>query len=155
MSPGLDYKRDVKVAAGGVSIREAFGRPPVPSSFYDGSSDRRTVECPDCSKRADALFGDHGGDCLPTSPVAAAARPVDALGVIRRHALRNGRFSANDVRAALDDAGVKPTSRGPAFAAAERRGWIENDGYVRSTDQATKGHPVAVYRSLIYREAAA
>jgi hypothetical protein len=63
--------------------------------------------------------------------------------------LLNGSVTANDVRAAMDQAGVPGPSRGPAFAAAERRGWIVRDGYAPSTGAATKHHPIAVYRSCI------
>lgn len=146
MSPSVDYRNGGAPVIGGptsVSLRELFGRPAA-SSFYDGTPGRRLVKCPDCRQPADATFRDHGGQCV-------THRVTGALGIIYRHATRNGRFSANDVRDALDDQGIAPPSRGPAFGTAERRGYIEKDGYVESTHGPTKGHPVAVYRSLIYR----
>jgi len=117
-------------------------------AFYAPIGEHETVPCPDCGQRADGLFGDHGGDCLTA---AAVAPPKSALGIIRRHALVNGRFSANEIRPSFDAAGVPGPSRGPAFAAAEKRKWIEEDGRVRSTDGPTKGHRVTVYKSLIYK----
>jgi hypothetical protein len=106
-----------------------------------------TVKCADCGQPADADFHDHGGECIGAHTLAT---PANALGIIRHHALLNGTVTANDVRAAMDQAGVPGPSRGPAFAAAERRGWIERDGYAPSTGAATKHHPIAVYRSCIY-----
>lgn len=117
-------------------------------AFYAPIGLHETVSCPDCGQRADRLFGDHGGDCLTA---AAVAPPKSALGIIRRHALVSGRFSANEIRPSFDAAGVPGPSRGPAFAAAEKRKWIERDGDERSTDPGTKRHRVSVYRSLIYK----
>jgi hypothetical protein len=127
-----------------VSIAAVFGRG---GSFYDGTPGHELVKCPDCGLNADALFGSHDGECLTAHTLAT---PMNALGIIRQHALLNGSVTANDVRAAMDQAGVPGPSRGPAFAAAERRGWIERDGYAPSTGAATKHHPIAVYRSCIY-----
>lgn len=129
-----------------MSIASTFGKP---LAFY--GIDRpggETTTCPDCSMPADGLFGDHGGDCLD---MIRTASPTSALGIIRRAALANGHVDANLVRSDMDAAGVPGPSRGPAFAAAVRREWIEVDGYQPSTDAGTKGHPVAVYRSLIYK----
>lgn len=128
-----------------MSLAKAFGRP---TTFYDGTPGRRTVTCPDCALPADELFGDHGGDCLDYLKIAP---PTSALGIIRKHALANRRFSANDVRPALDAADIPGPTRGPAFAAAERRQWIKNDGDVKSLGGKTKKHRIAVYESLIYR----
>lgn len=107
-----------------------------------------TIPCPDCSKAADADFGDHGGECIDT---AAVAVPGTALGIIHRHALRNRRFSAEDIRALMDEQGIKPSSRGPAFGKAKRERWIEQDGFKESTGQSAKGAWLQTYTSLIYR----
>lgn len=120
-------------------------------TFYDGTPGRQLVPCPDCGKPADALWGDHGGDCVET---AAFAQPKSALGIIRAHALRMHRLSMNELRPAFDAAGIKDSSRGPAFATAVRRDWLEADGSVPSTDPATKGHHIRVYRSLIHPDRA-
>jgi hypothetical protein len=130
-----------------VSIASTFGKP---LAFYGmGEGQVRTVVCPDCGYAADPLFGDHDGDCLD---MVAGVTPGSALSIIRRAAMNHERFSSNDLREAFEKAGVRETRRGPAFAAAKKRGWVEQDGYVRSTDGATKGHPVATYRSLIHPE---
>lgn len=138
--PSLDYANGVPLSTGAHN-GAAHG-------LYGTRWER--VRCPDCGQWADAEFGgDHSGTCLN---YAVTAAPNTALGAIRKHALKvgyNGRFSANDVRLALDALDVASPKRGPAFAAAERKGWIEHVGYERSTDPATKGHPVSVYRSLI------
>lgn len=136
--PGLDYKTV------GPSTGVFTGRR---KSFYDGSPGHELVSCIDCARPADALFGDHGGQCLDAARVAI---PKSALGLIHAHALKHLRFSSNDLRPAFDVAGVKPTSRGPAFASAVTRKWIEPDGSVPSTDRATKGHRVQTYTSLIH-----
>jgi hypothetical protein len=126
-----------------MSIASTFG---TPTAYY---GPHNTVVCPDCHQRADVDFGDHGGDCLDSVVVAI---PGTALGIVRKYAERHPRFSANDIRPALRC--TKPSSRGPAMGAAVRKGWIEEDGWVKSTDEATKRHKVAVYKSLIFRPAA-
>lgn len=128
-----------------MSIASTFGKP---LAFYGIDGPGETVICPDCAMPCDFLFGDHGGDCLD---FLHNVPPASALGIIHRHALRNRHFSANDTRAELDAADIAGPKRGPAFAAAERRKWIEHDGYVKSTDGPTKGHPVSTYQSLIYK----
>lgn len=144
--PGLDYTK----AENGPSMG-AFARPLVERvRFYDGSPGRELMICADCQRPADALFGDHGGECVDETSLAV---PKSALGVIRTAAKKHVRFSANDVRQAFETNGVKPTSRGPAFAQAVRRGWIEEDGSVKSLDPGTKRHRVQTYRSLIHPEA--
>jgi len=117
------------------------------SAYYTAAN---TVRCPDCGKRADRDFGDHGGQCLDHAHVVT---PATALGIIRRHALHHQRFSAEDLRREFDAAGIKRTSRGPAFGAAKKRRWIEQDGYELSTDAATKRAAVQTYTSLIYQPA--
>lgn len=137
--PSLDYANGVPLSTGAHN-GAAHG-------LYGTRWER--VRCPDCGQWADAeLGGDHSGTCLDYVVTAA---PNTALGAIRKHALANGRFSANDVRLALDALDVPGPNRGPAFAAAVRRQWIEPDGYEKSTDAATKKHPVGVYKSLIYK----
>lgn len=111
--------------------------------FYDGSPGRRLVKCPDCGHDADELFGDHGGQCIDT---VNTPTPMSALGIIRAAALKLRRFSMNDVRAEFDRHDVKKTSRGPAFAAAVRREWLEEDGTVPSLDGRTKRHRIQVYK---------
>lgn len=145
--PGLDYKNPANGVAPG-----AFAKPLVERArFYDGRPGRELVMCPDCQRPADAsLGGDHGGDCIDGGSLAV---PKSALGAIRAAAKKHQRFSANDVRVAFQEAGVKPTTRGPAFAQAVRRGWIEEDGTVKSLDPATKRHRVTTYRSLIHPQA--
>jgi hypothetical protein len=119
--------------------------------FYNGTPGREVVPCPDCKLPADALFGDHGGDCVD---LAFLATPKSALGIIRKHALKMHRLSINDLRPAFDKAGVRDSSRGPAFATAVRRDWLEPDGSIPSTDPATKGHHIRTYRSLIHPDRA-
>lgn len=61
--PELDYAHEVHVT--GVNARpltEIYGH----ARFYNNAAGRELVPCPDCSHPADALFGDHGGDCHPT-----------------------------------------------------------------------------------------
>lgn len=120
-------------------------------AFYAPIGVHETVPCPDCGQRADpTLGGDHGGDCLEATLVAP---PKSALGIIRRYALSRPRFSMNNCRKDFDALGVPGPKRGRAFtvAAARPREWIEHDGYEPSTDPGTKRHPVAVYRSRIYK----
>lgn len=151
--PGLDYANEVPPSTGGVPVALLLGRPDL-MSYYDRSCpDRTLVRCPDCRRPADPRFGDHGGDCRPGSRVARDARdadPTGALGIIRRAALTMPRLSVNELRSEFDRAAVKETARGPAFAAATRRGWIEADGSIPSTDPATHGHRVQTYRSLLH-----
>jgi hypothetical protein len=156
MTPGLDYKTSVRPPAGNHAAAFAsFYDRPVPASFYDGGDDRRLVECPDCHKKADALFRDHGGDCIPGSPVFAYTRPSQALTIIRREAMRRPVLSANELRDLFDLAGVEKSSRGPAFTIAQRRGWLAREASTPSTDDATKGHRLQTYRSCLFREAVA
>jgi hypothetical protein len=106
-----------------------------------------TVPCPDCGFPADPVVGgDHGGGCLPPAETAAA--------IIRRHARNTEIFSANEVRSEFDRYGIPGPSRGRAFSAAIRAGVIARAGHVASTDEATHGHEVKSYSSLIYRSAA-
>lgn len=53
--PGLDYKNAV-----GAGTRVFASR-----RFYDGTTGRELTSCPRCGGDADAMFGDHGGDCPP------------------------------------------------------------------------------------------
>lgn len=142
--PGIDYKK----LANGVATG-AFAKPlnDLPGSFYNGTPGRDLTPCPDCQRPADALFGNHGGDCIE---ISTFAHPKSALGIIRKAALKHRRFSMNDVRKYFDEAGVKETSRGPAFGQAVKRGWLEIDGSVRSLDPGTKGHRIQTYKSLIH-----
>lgn len=147
--PGLDYKNAVMPTTG--AFAQALNGM---GSFYDGTPGRELVKCPDCGRNADALFGDHGGDCLA---VATVTTPKSALGVLRRFALVTPRFSANDIRKDFDAAGVSPNARGSAFTEAVRRQWIEPDGNVPSLGPGTKAkrHRIQTYRSLIHPEAVA
>lgn len=117
--------------------------------WYDGSGPGRTLAvCLDCGEKCDEDFGDHGGQCvdyLHTAPRNSA------LGIVRAFALTHSRFSANDIRTEWDARAISGTSRGPAMGAAQRKKWVVLDGSIRSTDPGTKGHPVNVYRSLIYK----
>jgi hypothetical protein len=129
-----------------MSIAAVFGRG---GSFYDGTPGHELVKCPDCGLNADALFGDHGGDCRTGHSLAT---PVNALGIILNAARTRPTFSMNNLRAAFNQAGIPKESRGPAFSAAQKKNppWIEVEGHEPSTDEATKGSDVKVYRSLLY-----
>lgn len=126
-----------------MSIASVFGKP----TAYYGT--HPTVTCPDCGFAADADFEDHGGDCLAD---VLHASPITALGIIRRHALHNLHFSAEDVRAEMDRYGIKESSRGPAFGAAAnaKHRYIEHDGHRKSTGGTAKGAYLQTYTSLIY-----
>lgn len=101
--------------------------------------------CPDCGHEAIIdMGGDHAGACV-TAPRGPA---TTALDIIRDMAKTTEVFSANDCRPAFDRAGIKDTSRGPAFGMAKRRRYIEPAGHVPSDDAATKGHHIQSYRSL-------
>lgn len=149
--PGLDYKNAVPPSIHGASLRDVFGR--GGKAIYGPGN---TVKCPDCGKPAVIeLGGDHGGQCLTDKPEPKMSKgTTSALSIIRRAALTNGHVDANLVRSDMDAAGVPGPSRGPAFAMAVRRGYLEPDGYAPSTDAATKAHPIAQYRSLLWKEPA-
>lgn len=117
-------------------------------SYYGTNGPGSLVRCPDCREWADASFGDHGGECLDHLHVIL---PNTALGIIRKYAREHPgkEFSANTIRPLFDHAGVKGSSRGPAFGAAEKQGLIEKVGAEHSTpDSGAKGHDVKKYRSL-------
>lgn len=129
-----------------MSIASAFG---AARAYY---GPHNTVSCPDCGGRADADFGDHGGQCLAA---AAVALPGTALGIIHRHALTHRKFCADDLADDFQAKDIPSHSRGPAFGEAKRRGWIETDGYKPSARQSVKRHPIAQYISCIYQPATA
>lgn len=135
-----------------MSIASTFG---APMSFYGLNGPGELVRCPDCGGWADALFGDHGGQCLDAVPVV---RPTSALGIIRRYAERNLHFSAEQVRAELDAAGIPNPARGPAFGAASREGGrhqcIRADGFARSTGPTAKRAHLQTYTSTVFKPAA-
>lgn len=73
--PGLDYRAGVPVyGANTRALIDLYG-----ARFYNGSPGRELVCCPDCGLDADAMFGDHGGCCRPTTtgPGRAAAEPME------------------------------------------------------------------------------
>jgi hypothetical protein len=121
--------------------------------------------CVLCGQPIDPIAGDRHPACshpeaaLPKhlrAPTPVADRlpaSVTAVDIIRHRALTEQFLSANTLRG--DMAGVPEHSRGPAFAAAVKAGLIELSGYEKSTDPATKGHRIAVYRSLIRKDTAA
>jgi hypothetical protein len=124
-----------------VSIATVFGRG---AAYY---STHPTVPCADCGCPADADFRDHGGQCLTER---SAATPNNAIGIILKRAREHPRLCADDVHAAMDQAGVSGPARGSAWQYAIRKEWIEEDGVVRSLAPKTKGHRISVYRSLLY-----
>lgn len=74
-----------------------------------------------------------------------------ALRIIHDIAARRETFSANDCRTEMTIAQVPGPVVGAAFAQAVRNGWVRRDGYLPSSQTATHGHPIACWRSLIYR----
>ena len=84
---------------------------------------------------------------LPAGPTL----PQVALGLIRSAAMRTALLDANTLRHAFDRAGIPGPLRGPAWARAVRAGVVEQVGYLASTGQKTNAHPIAQYRSLVYR----
>lgn len=78
-----------------------------------------------------------------------------ALLIITDAARRNEVVTANLVRIEMEMAEVPGPVVGAAFGQAARDGLIRRDGYVPSTQASTHGHPVAQWRSLIYRRGAA
>lgn len=128
-----------------MSVAATFGRP---AAIY---GPHNTVPCPDCGHPAVVdLGGDHGGQCLDDVRVTV---PGSALAIIKRYAERHPHFSVENIRAELDAHGIKQSARGPAFGAAKRKGYIEPDGFAKSTGASAKGAHLQTYTSLIYREA--
>lgn len=82
---------------------------------------------------------------------------VDALRaakqIVKDFAETHPKFSSNDTRAAMQDAGVPSPIVGVAFRACAEAGLIEAVGTVRNTDDNTR-HRVYEYRSLIHPAAA-
>ncbi len=74
-----------------------------------------------------------------------------ALRIIGDTAHRLETFSSNDCRTEMTHARIPGPVIGTAFGQAARNGWIRRDGYVPSTDPGTKSHPVALWRSMIFR----
>ena len=103
------------------------------------------TKCPDC--RQPAFGGSHGENCL-LAPITAR---VTAGQLIRRYATTHEYFGANELRPTFERHGIKETARGPAMGKAVKDGVLRKVGHVRSNDEATKGHEVASYQSLIYR----
>lgn len=79
-----------------------------------------------------------------------------AVAIIREAAARLPEFSANAVRRAMDDAGVKPTLVAGAFRSCVA------DKVLRTTNrgepslaESTNSHRLVIYRSLVYGSAVA
>lgn len=83
---------------------------------------------------------------------------VDALkaakAIVRDFAETHARFSSNNTRAAMQDAGIPSPIVGVAFRSCAEAGLIEACGTVRNTDDNTR-HRVYEYRSLIHSSAVA
>lgn len=77
--------------------------------------------------------------------------PQRALGIIRTAATLVVELNANSLREAFDRAAIPGPLRGPAWARAVRAHYVEQVGYQPSTGGKTNGHPIARYKSLIYR----
>ncbi|HEY2088535.1 MAG TPA: hypothetical protein VGH54_21270 [Mycobacterium sp.] len=134
---------------------------PTPS-FYDGSPERHTVTCPDCGQRADALLGDHAGDCISRGRVVDGEVVVlrDELNlarageIIRHVASERRQFSSNSTRTAMDAENIPNALRAKAFKAAIAEGMMTPIGHVPSNEKPSQyyrgGGVVRLYRSEIY-----
>jgi len=84
---------------------------------------------------------------------AANANPQHtkaALRIIREYAEQHQRISANDVRMAMDEAGVVTKVRGGAWNAAISQGLIEPEVFIKSTGRTAHAKAVVGYLSLVY-----
>lgn len=106
------------------------------------ASDKRAR---DAQRRAQAAKGRALAAVADAHPDAMAT----ALAVIRDFAARMPEFSANDCRAAMDEAGV-PTKgvRGTAFHHAIKQGVIRKVGMVPSQSETTNAHEIKQYQSM-------
>lgn len=74
-----------------------------------------------------------------------------AVRIITDTAARFETFSANTCRIEMEIAQIPGPVIGTAFGRCVRDGIIRRDGYTASSKSNTHGHPVAVWRSRIYR----
>lgn len=77
-----------------------------------------------------------------------------AVRIIHDTAQRLEKLSANDVRQAMDTAGIPRTVAGGAWRSAVADGYIRAIGMKSSDDPATHAHKIGEYRSLVYRKVA-
>lgn len=136
-------------------------------TFYDRSTPERTlVPCPTCGEPCDPWVAEQGGHstvqlktCRPprrrTVEVPKGRLVKSPAALIHEWALTHRELSANSMRVFFDGHGVKESQRDSAFGTAVRNGWVELVRFEQSTDAATKGHRIAVYRSLVVKEKAA
>lgn len=108
--------------------------------------------CP--CRHLEATPGDARDQALTATAEANPGAHRAALLIISDAATTSEWVTANLLRARLDAAGITGPVVGAAFRQAARDGLIRRDGYEPSSQVATHGHPVARWRSLIYRGAA-